>query len=632
LPPPSFTRSPSDALYWFPHAEAREPQREFLTKAKAAYAERKHVLAHLPTGIGKTAVSLAAALATDAPKILYLTNRQTQHAIVVRELDSLLARGVPASYVDLISKQSMCCNEDALFDQRNGKRRERSYPEFLDECLDLLEPVRKNPDAESRCRWFNRARTAEDPPSMAATKLVPVARDHGLCPYYWALKRFQTSRVIIGDYNLLIIPGLLEITLERAGVPLEDCVVIFDEAHNLPDRVCDHHSRTMTAERISAAARDCLIVQDLASNRFLMEAETKFRKATRQGQIPEKERLVGSYELTPSAALRQPDGSTEKLDVALARLSASAEKVKSKTGMFTQLKPVSEFFSQWYQEWPQIRIAQNPSPGDKPPHAKIELAVIDPKPFLAPLWNRVRWSILMSGTLHPTDCFATHIGMESGKVAHISAASPFPKENRKIQYEDSLSTKFSERSDQLYPDFATQIRRSALPNGNIAVFVPSYAFAARMAPHLKGIRSHIIEERSAMDSADRERVLDHLRKTKEQGTLLLGVFRGGFCEGVDFPGGLLPQVYLVGLPLTWDLKMKATVDHYKRTYGAELGEDLSLNIPAVRQAVQAAGRGVRGPTDKCSIHFLDRRYNERKYGRLLPDEYRPVQAIARLNS
>ena len=77
----------------------------------------KTMIAEAPTGLGKTAASLASALAAakkidGVEKILFLTGRQSQHKIVVETLRQLNgietnARG-GVSIVDLIGRESMC--------------------------------------------------------------------------------------------------------------------------------------------------------------------------------------------------------------------------------------------------------------------------------------------------------------------------------------------------------------------------------------------------------------------------------------------------------------------------------------------------------------------------------------------
>ena len=55
---------PDGAGGLFPFASAREGQRQFLEDARSCVRNRVNLVAHAPTGMGKTAVALTAALET----------------------------------------------------------------------------------------------------------------------------------------------------------------------------------------------------------------------------------------------------------------------------------------------------------------------------------------------------------------------------------------------------------------------------------------------------------------------------------------------------------------------------------------------------------------------------------------
>src|SRR6267143_3421810 len=84
LEPPQ-ARHPGGSLPW-PFEGIRQGQVDFLHDARETVAGGRHLLAHAPTGIGKTAVALVAALeyALAADKlVLFLTSRQSQHRMAV---------------------------------------------------------------------------------------------------------------------------------------------------------------------------------------------------------------------------------------------------------------------------------------------------------------------------------------------------------------------------------------------------------------------------------------------------------------------------------------------------------------------------------------------------------------------
>ena len=99
------------------HEKLRPAQEKMVTDGINALDHQGFLLAAAPTGIGKTAASLAAALEIarsniNHQHILFLTGRQSQHKIeieTVKDINSRLDREIPSvKVVDIIGRESMC--------------------------------------------------------------------------------------------------------------------------------------------------------------------------------------------------------------------------------------------------------------------------------------------------------------------------------------------------------------------------------------------------------------------------------------------------------------------------------------------------------------------------------------------
>ena len=98
------------------HKEPRPGQLEMIQDAIVSLNQEGYHLAAAPTGIGKTAASLAAALevASQSPKkktVFFLTSRQTQHRIVVdtvRQINVMRKGMMPVRLVDMVGQAGMC--------------------------------------------------------------------------------------------------------------------------------------------------------------------------------------------------------------------------------------------------------------------------------------------------------------------------------------------------------------------------------------------------------------------------------------------------------------------------------------------------------------------------------------------
>ena len=102
---------------FFPHQEIRAGQDELIKDTEKAFSEEKILLAHAPTGLGKTASALSVALQFALEKkktIFFLTNRHTQHQIAVDTLKMINKQTSQSiSCADIIGKKWMCNQEVA---------------------------------------------------------------------------------------------------------------------------------------------------------------------------------------------------------------------------------------------------------------------------------------------------------------------------------------------------------------------------------------------------------------------------------------------------------------------------------------------------------------------------------------
>ena len=96
----------------FPHATVRSTQQQLMDDVAEALQTRKHLVAHAPTGLGKTAAVLSPALSLALQRdltVFFLTSRHTQHKIVLDTLQAVKKKhnanfGAPS----IIGKKWMC--------------------------------------------------------------------------------------------------------------------------------------------------------------------------------------------------------------------------------------------------------------------------------------------------------------------------------------------------------------------------------------------------------------------------------------------------------------------------------------------------------------------------------------------
>lgn len=73
----------------------------------------------------------------------------------------------------------------------------------------------------------------------------------------------------------------------------------------------------------------------------------------------------------------------------------------------------------------------------------------------------------------------------------------------------------------------------------------------------------------------------------------------------------MQTIVIVGVPYAKPTpRVQAMIDAYEKIFGK--GRLYAYVIPALWSSLQAAGRGIRGPSDICTIIFMDRRFAKLK--------------------
>src|SRR2546427_1290137 len=281
-------RLPSGSVPW-PFDRVRDGQSDFLLDARRTVAEGMHLLAHAPTGIGKTAVALVAALdyALVADKlVLFLTSRQSHHRIAIETVRRIEAKGPRIPTIDLIAKHSMCLQEGA---PSHG----RAFQEFCDFKV------------KSRtCAFFTRDNSAVVAAVLQRTlhvqELVRASGACRVCPHRVAMDAAAKSRLVVCDYNY-VFSEIRERFLPRLGRSLDDLVLIVDEAHNLPDRIRAHLVGDLAVMDLLKAAKEARSIDGEVAHELLGIAKSmeRFLTALPSERIARKDEFLDVVEAGP---------------------------------------------------------------------------------------------------------------------------------------------------------------------------------------------------------------------------------------------------------------------------------------------------------------------------------------------
>src|SRR5947207_1797259 len=273
---------PTSAGVPWPFDRVRDGQSDFLVDARRSLSEGKHLLAHAPTGLGKTAVALVAALdyGLAADKlVLFLTSRQSHHRIAIETIRRIEARGLRIPTIDLIAKHSMCLQEAA---PSHG----RAFQEFCDFRV------------KSRtCSFFTRDNSAVVAAVLQRTlhvqELVRASSACRVCPHRVAMDAAAHSRLVVCDYNY-VFSDIRGRFLPRLGRSLEDLILIVDEAHNLPDRIRAHLVGDLSVLDVLRAAKEARSIDGEVAQELVAVAKSleRFVTSLRSERIARKDEFL----------------------------------------------------------------------------------------------------------------------------------------------------------------------------------------------------------------------------------------------------------------------------------------------------------------------------------------------------
>jgi len=131
---------------YFPYATVRSGQSEFMSDCEDVLKRGGSLVAHAPTGIGKTAAVLSAALEhaiQNQKTIFFLTPKHTQHKIVVDTVRRIAERhNARICLVDFVGKQWMCPHR--VHDLTSREFNEFCRAQKKDELCEYHNNTRKN--------------------------------------------------------------------------------------------------------------------------------------------------------------------------------------------------------------------------------------------------------------------------------------------------------------------------------------------------------------------------------------------------------------------------------------------------------------------------------------------------------
>ncbi len=637
------------------HEELRSGQADLIDQAYDVLINKGSHLACAPTGIGKTAAALSAALdasfsSNEHRTIFFLTGRQAQHRIVVETVRSINKRRTDSQsmvkLVDLVGQQSMCIDDirkefSSLFSRLCAdKRKNRHCRPYLHEVEGLRLKVLQQP--------------------LHVNELVQVSKSHtedgqskATCPWKVARESASGADIIVCDYNHLFHERVREASLDAMGIKLDEIIIIVDEAHNLPDRITKGMQRTLNDDLVLSARLEMeeyietledkekkgmfdvrpetyanlravkaaieRIRADLAGF-FRTQTQSLYKQKADEARIENQELL----NLLSSALSSDISGNTlslnqiaETLESVEVELDPDLDDAKE-----TASARLSELFALIHRLGDNRAMAFIFSHG-KGDASRLTTHLLDPGIVSGPVFEQAAGALLMSGTLSPPEMYGELLSLPKTRpITYKEYPSPFLSDKRPVAIATGVTSKYKRRGPQNSEKIRSHIR--AISNstpGHIAVFAPSYAMLEEIIGGEIWHGRRVLKEESGWSKARIDSLLRDMEMARSAGEkiLLAGVFSAKLGEGVDYHRNLLDAVVCIGIQIPPPSEeLQARKDYYEERFGSGKSYRWAVQQPAVNSLMQAMGRPIRKMGDRAFILLLEDRLLMPQFKRLLP--------------
>lgn len=583
--------------FQFPFDKPRSGQVELIQTIEDGMKENRPMLLQAPTGLGKTVGVLYPTLQEAlerGQKVVYLTPKNSQHAVAEEAIDRLQECGAPIKGMTLTAKSKMCFKNEPLCN-----------PEYCEFAKDHYTKVAEN----------NLLEKLSKKKRLSSKTFRDMGEEFQVCPFELQLEAAQDVDTVICDYNYVFAPRSAFGRLASSGIiTLGKPNLVIDEAHNLPARAMDYYSPSLSVITLEKMRADL----HLLPLSYRRQADDMFEECIKVVKN------CGPSAITSPTKIRPPVTDF---------LSQDAELRTFLSGYLNSemdVQPGDPIMRLCFY-WSEFTAALEYTTGSRKeffttfhPHpASIKITCCDASEMLKDSYKEYAQVVGFSATLKPFSFYSQLSGLKSDELKTAEFVSPFPKSNRKLLIIPQISSKYSERARN-YPRIAEAIQKIiSLKTGNYIAFFPSFEFMERVLGYFKTPEGfQPLRQERYMKRNEIDETLERL-KMPGSAHVLFAVQGGVFSEGVDYPGEMVIGAFVVGPPLpNFDLERESMREYYQEQYQA--GFDYAYVYPAMAKAIQSAGRVIRSEKDKGIIILMDNRFIQPSFAKAMPSDWYEV--------
>lgn len=586
----------------FPYTDFREGQWDLAGSVYETCKNGRRLVVEAMSGFGKTAPVLAGSILAaeeEDSRIIYACRTKRQVFRVMDEIQGIQKK-IRLRSTYLFAKNDYCLlKETSRFPvSQESFKWYCGFNVGNNLCSYFLNLALLNRELDSLVAEFGSS-------VRSHTSFLETCRTTHVCPYEVARLAIADSRILVTTYHYLFDEASRSILLNGTSLTPSNTIIVIDEAHNLREFIRDcgtvelpfltveqalKDSRELHLDRIESSLRDVLeSLRDASSDPKSWYVD--------KGRLIE--RLHGSHDASWLS----------NVAFELSTCSGVAwESIATGRNLPTSITAVGDF----------LRTLLSSAGFERTIIAKSDRAffLIDtdtPKRFLD-FVKDYKSLVLLSATINPNDLFLKSIGLDEDTPVH--KVSPGRTFQVRTIIDTGVSTKFKLRTSAMFRKMTLKITAICeAVQGSVGIFVPSYGVLDSLQSLVSDLgrdRNVLVETRN-LSNAEAEEIMRSFKS--RHGSVLLAVQGARFSEGEDFPGEQMDASVVVGLSLPPPSPMMYA--EYARTGLDRHDAYLVISLlPAVRKAIQSAGRHMRSPEKRGMVFLLDSRFDDEIIGML----------------
>ncbi|ANB14667.1 TFIIH/NER complex ATP-dependent 5'-3' DNA helicase subunit RAD3 [Sugiyamaella lignohabitans] len=503
----------------------------------------------MPSGTGKTIslLSLTVAYQMHYPehrKIVYCSRTMTEIEKALEELKNLMAfRAKELGYVEdfrglgLSSRKNLCLHPSV--------KRERKGAIVDERCRSMTNGISKSKieagDTRAQlCEYHENLYELEPhnliPPGVYTFEdLLKYCQERRTCPYFTVRRMMSFCNIVIYSYHYLLDPKIAERVSKELS---KDCIIIFDEAHNI-DNVCiEALSVDITEDSLRRAAHGAASLGRAVDNVKVNDAEKlqneyqKLVEGLREAEVAREEDLFMSNPVLPDDLLSEAvPGNIRRAEHFVAFLKRFIEYLKTRMKVlhvisetpnsflkhlkeltyidkkplrfcserlnslvrtlelteiedFTALKEIVTFATlvSTYEKGFILILEPFETEQATVPNPILRFACLDASIAMKPVFDRFSSVIITSGTISPLDMYPRMLNFDTviqeSYTITLARRSFLPIIVTKGSDQVAISTRFQIRNDpSVVRNYGNLlIEFSKLTPDGLVVFFPSYLY------------------------------------------------------------------------------------------------------------------------------------------------------------